>query len=282
MTERHFELVLDGLLFPECPRWHDGRLWFADQHLKRVFVVDERGTAELVVEVPNHPSGLGWDAEGRLLIVSMNDRRLLRLDGRELTQVADLSPYTHFHCNDMVVDGKGRAYIGNFGFDLWSGVAPSPTNLVLVEPGKSIRVVASGLLFPNGMVITPDERTLILSETFGERLLAFDIEADGSLSNRRVWAHIGRPTDGICLDAEGLVWAAVPARPGAFLHVAEGGAIKERISGGEYGGFACMLGGPDGRTLFLLEARDMRPGRMLENNGRIRSVRVEAPHAGRP
>lgn len=274
--------LTNDLLFPECPRWHEGRLWFSDQYRNRVFTLSADGALETMLEVPNHPSGLGWDSRGRLLVVSMHDRKLLRFEGGALRELADLSQYAEFHCNDMVVDRKGRAYVGNFGFDLWSGSNPNPTRIALVDEDGNVRVAAQNLMFPNGMVITPDAGTLIVSETFGGRLTAFDIAADGSLSNRREWAQVGKPTDGICLDAEGCIWVAVPELPGAFLRVAEGGEVKQRIDVADYGCYACMLGGPSGRTLFMLEARQLQPALMQAGNGRIRCVEVQVGHAGLP
>lgn len=283
MAQRAPTVLLDGLMFPEGPRWHDGRLWFSDMHAHEVVAVDLAGRRETIVTVPHQPSGLGWLPDGRLLVVSMVDRRLLRLDPQGLTEVADLSPLAAFHCNDMVVDSKGRAYIGNFGFDLYSGEGPKPANLVMVTPEGDARVVARDLLFPNGAVITPDGRTLILAETFARRLTAFDIEPDGSLSNRRVWAQLDVPPDGICLDAQQCIWVAVPIRPGGFLRVAEGGQVQERIDLTDRGGFACMLGGLDRRTLFMLEAFDSNPATIKgPGNGRIRIVEVDVAGAGLP
>src|SRR5215475_3975008 len=149
-------VLLDGLLFPEGPRWHAGKLWFSDMHAHRVMTVDLAGRAEVVVEVPNQPSGLGWLPDGRLLVVSMTDRRLLRLDPGGLGVVADLSALATFHCNDMVVDSRGRAYIGNFGFDLHAAAPPRSADLILVPPDEPPHVAASDLVFPNGTVITPD------------------------------------------------------------------------------------------------------------------------------
>lgn len=282
MTHGPISVLNDELLFPEGPRWHDGRLWFSDQHLKRVYAIDESGQCEMLFDVPGGPSGLGWDTRGRLLVVSMQDRKLLRLENGKLRELADLASVADFHCNDMVVDAKGRAYVGNFGFDLWGHAPPSSTRLALVDESGSVRVVAEDLMFPNGMVITPDGRTLILSETYAGRLLAFDIAPDGGLSGRRVWAELNEPTDGIALDAEGCVWVAVPLCPGRFLRVAAGGEIRQRIDVEEHGAYACMLGGRDGRTLFLLEAREGQPARMEPGNGRVRSLRVDVPHAGLP
>ena len=276
-------ILLDGLMFPEGPRWHDGRLWFSDMHAREVVAVDESGARETIVEVPNDPSGLGWLPDGDLLVVSTRDRRLLRFDGATLQEHADLSSLAPFYCNDMVVDRQGRAYVGNFGFVLHAGETLASTNLILVEPDGRAREVADDLMFPNGAVITPDAQTLIVAESGAQRLTAFAIGADGSLSDRRIWAELGRVPDGISLDAEGSIWVAVPTTPGAFVHVAEGGEVKQRIELEEHGGFACMLGGDDGKTLFLLEARTSNPAEIAgSGNGRIRTVRVDVPRAGWP
>jgi sugar lactone lactonase YvrE len=191
--------LAEGLVFPECPRWHEGKLWFSDQHAHRVMTVDLKGNIETIVEVPGQPSGLGCLPDGQLLVVSMTDRCLLRLDGRRLTLVANLKELASFHCNDMVVDRQGRAYVGNFGFDLDAGQPFKPAEVVLVTPDGDARIVASNLAFPNGTVITPDGRTLIVAETLAGRLTAFDIRPDGSLKNRRIWAQLDQVTpDGIC------------------------------------------------------------------------------------
>jgi sugar lactone lactonase YvrE len=277
-------LLIDDLVFPEAPRWHDGRLWVSDQHAREIFAVDLEGRRETILGVPGQPSGLGWLPDGRLLVVSMVDRRLLRVEAGAPVVQADLSKLAPFHCNDMVVDSKGGAYVGNFGFDLDGGEAARPTGLILVTPEGQARVVADDLLFPNGTVITPDGKTLIVGETFGARLTAFDISPDGSLSNRRVWAYLGVPPDGICLDAEGCIWVAVPLNPGRIVRVAEGGEVKERIDL-DRGGYACMLGGPDGRSLFLLEAftsHHEKAAARGRGNGRIRVVEVDVPHGGLP
>ena len=161
------EILVAGLRFPEGPRWHDGRLWFSDMHSQQVLAVDDDGKLETIVEVPQEPSGLGWLPDGRLLVVSMRDRKLMRLDPEGLVEVADLSEYASFYCNDMVVDAVGRAYVGNFGWDLHGGAPPVEANLILVEPDGSVRVAADKKRFPNGTVITPDGGTLIVGETFG-------------------------------------------------------------------------------------------------------------------
>jgi sugar lactone lactonase YvrE len=269
--------LLDGLCFPEGPRWHAGRLIFSDMQGREVVAVDLHGKRETVVRVPNRPSGLGFLPDGRLLIVSMLDRMLMRLDPSGLVAVADLGALAGGHCNDMVVDRTGRAYIGNFGFDFEGGASPAPTRLLLVTPDGQARTVGGDLLFPNGCVITKDERTLVVAETFGTRLTAFDIEADGSLSGQRLWAKLEGPPDGICLDAEGCIWVAIPTNPGSFLRVAEGGEIKARIDVPEHGAYACALGGPEGRTLFLLEAVHLAGANATPGNGRIRCVDVDVP-----
>ena len=276
-------VLLDGLMFPEGPRWHHGRLWFSDMHAHEVVAVDVEDKRESIVEVPNDPSGLGWLPDGDLIIVSMRDRKLLRFDGDALSEHADLSQITPHLCNDMVVDGQGRAYVGNFGFDLHGGGAPASTNIILAEPDGSVREVASDIFFPKGTVITPDGGSLIVGESGGQKLTAFNVEPDGGLSTRLVWAELGVPRDGIALDAEGCIWVAVPTNSGAFIRVAEGGEVKRRIELEEHGGFACMLGGAEGTTLFMLEAQSSNPAEIDgPGNGRIRMLEVEAPRAGWP
>jgi len=275
------ETLIDGLRFPEGPRWHDGRLWFSDMHSQQVLAVDLDGKVETIVEVPQDPSGLGWLPDGRLLVVSMRDRKLMRLDPQGLVEVADLSAHASFHCNDMVVDSLGRAYVGNFGWDLHGGAPPVEASLVLVEPDGAFRVVADKLRFPNGSVITPDGRTLIVVETFGPCLTAFDVAEDGSLSGRREWARMERAVpDGICLDAEDGIWVASPVS-GAVLRLVEGGQVTDRVEV-EHQAFACMLGGPERRTLFLCTAADSDPEKTHTRTGRIEHVEVPIPGAGLP
>ncbi len=283
MTHPTISPLLDDLVFPEGPRWRDGRLWFSDMHAQEVVAVTPGGEREVVARVPTNPSGLGWLPDGRLLIVSMEDRRLLRreADG-SLAEHADLSALATGRCNDMIVDASGRAYVGHFGFDLHARAEFAESSLIAVAPDGRATVAAAPLRFPNGTVITPDGGTLVVAETFGRRLTAFDIGDDGALSNRRVWAELGVPPDGICLNAEGCIWVAVP-RPGGFLRVAEGGEVRARVDLEGWGGYACMLGGGEGRTLFLLEALTADPAEMSgRGNGRIRTMEVDAPRAGLP
>jgi sugar lactone lactonase YvrE len=276
------QILLDGLTFLEGPRWRDGRLWVSDMHDHRVFTVDVSGNSETICRVPTQPSGLGWLPDGRLLIVSMTDRKLLRLEGDTLVEHADLSAVATYHCNDMVVDAAGRAYVGNFGSDIESGGSPKPAAIALVEPDGSVRSVAEDLSFPNGSVITPDGRTLIVGESWGARLTAFDIASDGSLSGRRVWAELpGTVPDGCCLDADGAIWAASPMTR-QVVRVHEGGEISERIET-EPMAIACMLGGEDRRTLFILTAPGVAAEECREKrSARIETVEVDVPGAGWP
>ena len=275
--------ILDDVAFGEGPRWRDGRLYFSDMHSQRVFTVDLDGKREEVCFVPADPSGLGWLPDGRMLVVSMQDRRLLRLepDG-ELTEVADLSSLASFHCNDMVVDARGRAYVGNFGWDLHGGGAPTNAELILVTPDGEARVVADDLEFPNGTVITDDGRTLIVGETMGRRLTVFDVADDGSLTNRRVWAQMEKVLpDGIALDAEGGIWVASPISHGCF-RVLEGGEITHKVEV-EKQAFACMLGGPERKHLLVCTAGSSDPAVCkAERDGRIEVVEVDVPGAGLP
>lgn len=274
--------LLEGLTFPEGPRWHDGRLWFSDFYAHEVVAVDLDGRRETMAEVPGQPSGLGWTPDGRLLVVSMTDRRLLRQDPGGLVEVADLSGLAGYHCNDMVVDGDGGAYVGNFGYNSHDGDDFKLADLIRVEPDGTASVAAIGLAFPNGSVITPNGGTLIVGETRGHILSAWDRAADGGLSNRRVWADLdGGYPDGICLDAEGAVWVSDP-RNKETIRVLEGGEVTERISTGDYGSFACMLGGGDRRTLFICTCLQSGPGTAELRSGRIETVQVEVPGAGWP
>lgn len=280
---RTLKTLLDGLRFGEGPRWRDGKLYFSDMHAGRVMTADLEGRSSVVCEVPNDPSGLGWLPDGTMLVVSMRDRKVMRLErGGELRVHADLSGLAPFHCNDMVVDSRGRAYVGNFGFDLHKGEAPRGTVLIMVTPDGKPRVVADELIFPNGAVITPDGRTLVVGESFGRRLTAFEIAADGSLANRRVWADLGRNVpDGIALDAEGAIWVASPTCS-EVIRVCEGGEVTERIKVAT-DAFACMLGGPDRKTLFVLTSASSDPAACRANaTAKIEITRVEVPGAGLP
>jgi sugar lactone lactonase YvrE len=280
--DMRLETLLDGLIFGEGPRWHDDRLWLSDMHAHTVLTVDLAGKREDVLHVPGKPSGLGWLPDGRLLVVSMEDRRLLRRDGGTLVLHADLARLARFHCNDMVVDRTGRAFVGNFGFDLDAGEKPRPTELIRVDADGRAVVAAGEMRFPNGSVITPDGATLIVGESFGGCLTAFSIAADGALSGRREWARLeGAVPDGICLDAENAVWVASPLSK-EVLRVHEGGAVSQRIPVGRPA-IACMLGGPDRRTLFVLSADSFRADEVIaKRSARVEVVRADVPGAGLP
>lgn len=245
--------ILKGRAFLEGPRWREGSLWLSDMHGHEVLRLTEDGACETVMSVEGRPSGLGWLPNGDMLVVSMTDRKLLRRSAAgEVSVHADLSALIPKRINDMVVDKDGRAYIGNFGFDFENGEDPVSTVLVRVDPDGSAHVVADDLAFPNGMVISPDGGTLIVGESWGLKLSAFDVSADGALSNRRTWAQFTdrRTPDGICLDEAGGVWIASPVSK-EFLRVEEGGKITDVIPAGRQA-IACMLGGADGKTLFML------------------------------
>jgi sugar lactone lactonase YvrE len=235
------------------------------------------------VEVPQQPSGLGWLPDGRMLIVSMLDRRLLRLEDGALVEHADLSQLATGQCNDMVVDSHGRAYVGNFGFDLYGGEDARETCIILIEPDGATRVAAEGIGFPNGSVITEDGNTLIVAESYGGRLIAFRIADDGVLVERRVYAQLqGAIPDGICLDAEGAVWLACPVT-GRVLRVREGGDVLDEIKVTNVGAYACMLGGDDRRTLYICTAASSDPKETVSlASGRIEAIPVDVPGVGLP
>ncbi len=244
-----------GLAFPEAPRWHGGALVFSDFYQRRVLRAGALGRVETVVELDDQPSGLGWLPDGTLLVVSMHRRQVLGFGPGGMRLHADLSRWAHAPCNDMLVDRQGRAYVGNFGFDLHVRAPFAPTVLLLVQPDGSVEVAGQDMHFPNGMALTPDGRTLIVAESYGKRLTAFDVRADGTLTHRRVWASFeekGVAPDGICLDAQGAVWMASPVSR-EVLRVREGGEVTHRIPTGEQA-TACALDG-DGRTLYVTAGR---------------------------
>lgn len=276
--------LMDGLRFSEAPRWHEGRLWFSDFFRREVIALSPDGTAHVMFQLEgDSPSGLGWRPDGTLLVVSMHEQKLLAWDGASLSTVAELAGHVGGHCNDMVVDAQGRAYVGNFGFDLYAGEAPRTTRLVRVDTDGSVHAVAEGLTFPNGMALTPDGHTLIVAETHANRLTAFDRDpATGDLGARRVWADLpGVFVDGLCLDAQGAIWVA-NARGHEVLRVAEGGRVLQTVSSGAQRSYACMLGGEDGRTLYVCTAPGIGPDNGALRQGRIGCVRVDVPHAGLP
>jgi sugar lactone lactonase YvrE len=286
-------VLLDGLAYVESARWQDGRLWFAHWGTGEIVAVDLDGRHEVV---GHGPLRLGWSIDwlpdGRLLVTG---ERLMRRE-RDGTMVlhADTSGVADHGWNEIVVDGRGNIYVNGFGFDFLGGGTPEPGIIALVTPDGTTKKVADDIDFPNGMVVTPDNGTLVISESFAGRLTAFDIADDGTLSNRRVWAE-GLGPDGICMDAEGAIWAQSAdtfthtgrddAPAGEIIRVREGGEIVERIEL-DRSCYACMLGGDDGRTLFMVLARWFGPDRMQElieaRTGQVVTARVEVPHAGWP
>lgn len=299
MTTRVVTTLFDGGGFFEGPRWRDGTWWVSDFYRHTVSRVAPDGTETVVVEVPAQPSGLGWMPDGALVISSMKDHRVLRyLDG-SLSEMADLSGLATGHLNDLVVSSAGHVYVGNFGFDLMGGGTPATADLVRVDPDGQVTVVATDLRFPNGMVITPDDSTLIVGETTGNRYTAFSIGADGSLMDRRTWASFApAPTgetfaeqlgqvvvapDGCTLDAEGHLWVA-DALGNRAVRVAPGGEMVEEISGPDgLGVYACQLGGPNGTTLLMCCAPDFfEHNRATAREARLATVEVDVPHAGLP
>ena len=277
------QVLMTGIAFGESPRWHDDRLWFCDWGAQELIAVDLEGRCEVIARVPSFPFCIDWLRDGRLLVVSAAERRLLRRepDG-SMVMHTDLSRLSRHPWNDIVVDGRGNAYVGDIGFDFPGGEF-APGLLALVTPDGSARQVADGVAFPNGLVVTPDNSTLILAESYANRLTAFDIGADGSLSNRRLWAGLGRGVpDGICIDAENAIWYGdVPNM--RCVRVREGGEVLQTIEL-DRGCFACMLGGADRKTLFMV-AREWRgPASMAkqERTGQVLTAKVSTAGAGWP
>jgi sugar lactone lactonase YvrE len=278
------DTLTTGLAFGESPRWHEGRLWVADWAAEELIAVDLEGRSEVVARVRSFPFCFDWQPGGGLLVVSAAARQLLRRrsDGSFET-FADLAGLSSHPWNEIVVDGRGNAYVNNIGFDLGAGAPFVPGTVAVVTPGGAAREVADGVAFPNGMVVTADNSTLIVAESYAGRLTAFDIGADGDLSNRRVWADLGDAApDGICLDEEGAVWYGdVPNR--RCVRVGEGGDVLATVEL-DRGCFACMLGGPDGRTLFLVTREWHGPESMAaeERTGQVQTIAAPARGAGWP
>jgi sugar lactone lactonase YvrE len=274
-------VLVDNLAFPESPRWHRNRLWFCDWGAQEIIGLDLQGQGKVVVRVESFPFCIDWLPDGRLLVVSGTALWRSEPNGA-LARYADLERLDDHSWNDIVVDGRGNAYVNNIGFDFPGGEV-TPGIIALVEPDGSAREVADDIQFPNGMVVTPDNSTLIVAESYGGRLSAFEIALDGSLSNRRTWADVdsGAP-DGICLDAEGAIWYAdVPNQ--RCVRVAEGGEVLQTIEL-DRGCFACMLGGPQGTTLFLTTNDWRGPAGIAAGTraGQLLAVDAPARHAGWP
>lgn len=296
--EPQISTIVEGFCFLEAPRWHHERIWFSDFYTHQVLSAQGDGSdLRVEADVPGQPSGLGWLPDGRLLVVSMHDARVLRRehDGTLVTH-ADLAGLVGGYPNDMVVDATGASYVGNFGFDLDAGLPLKPADIVRISPGGEAQVAAGGLYFPNGSVITPDGSYLV-AETFGNRISAFSIDSAGLLVRHRVWAQFADlprtetfeltledalvTPDGMCLDAEGALWVADTSGR-RVIRVTEGGEILDEIPT-EHAAFACMLGGHDGRTLFICTAPDyFVEARKAARESTLVAVRVDVPHDGRP
>jgi sugar lactone lactonase YvrE len=279
------KILMTGIIFGEQPRWHGDRLWFSDWGSREVIAVDLHGTSEVVVRAPSFPCCVDWLPDGRLLLVSAREGVLLRRepDGRLVTHGALSGVSKPPAGNELVVDGRGNAYVNGGGFDLLAGEPFAPGIVALVTPHGLARRVAGDLAFPNGMLVTPDNATLIVAESYAKRLSAFEIGADGNLSRRRVWADLGDGVpDGICLDAEGAVWYAdVPNK--RCVRVREGGEVLQRIEL-DRGCFACALGGADRSTLFMMAAEWNGPARMFAEprTGQVLAAKAPAPGVGWP
>ena len=275
-------IIADGLTFGEGPRWHDGSLWVSDMLANEILRIELDGRMQRVAEVSGSPSGLGWLPDGRMLAVSMVDGVVLAIADGQSEVYADLNSISGGTPNDMIVDSQGRAYVGNAGCNLFEGLNPNPTNLILVDNGK-VSQVADGLVFPNGMAISPDGNTLFVAETFAHKVTAFTIAVDGSLSDRRAFAELpNRTPDGICLDAEGAVWVC-SAETSEVLRVSDGGAISECIDLGGRFAAACVTGG-ENRCTLLVVSSDTTPEKFMrgESTCRIEAYNIDIPGVGAP
>jgi sugar lactone lactonase YvrE len=275
-------VLLDDLVVGESPRWHDGRLWCSNWGAGQILAVDAGGSTEVMVELPSStlPFCFDWLPDRTLLVVAGPEARLMRQEGGgALVRHADLSPLSRYPWNEIVVDGRGNTYLNSICFDMMGGGEFQPGIIALLTADGELRRVAEDIAFPNGMVVTPDNRTLIVSESYAARLTAFDIAADGSLSNRRVWAQLQDPPDGISLDADGTVWAAAMNR---CVRVAEGGEVLQAITL-DRSCFACMLGGESDPTLFIMAAEWNGPeGMTAQRTGQVVTTQAPSPRAGWP
>ena len=283
MTE--LQILMTGIVFGEQPRWHEDRLWFSDWGPPEVIAVDLEGNSEVILRARSFPCCVDWLPDGRLLLVSAREGLLVRRerDGSLVTHGDLIGVFDPPPGNELVVDGRGNAYVNGPGFDMMAGAEFAPGSVALVSPDGSARLVADDIAFPNGMLVTPDNSTLIVADSYGKCLTAFDITADGGLSNRRVWADLGDGVpDGICLDVENAVWYGdVPNQ--RCVRVGEGGEVLQTIEL-DRGCFACALGGPNRSTLFMMATEWRGPENMLQGprTGQVLSVEAPAPGAGWP
>ncbi|NNJ90269.1 MAG: hypothetical protein HKP55_01225 [Gammaproteobacteria bacterium] len=268
------ETLIDGLAFPEGPRWHDGFFWFTDQHARRVYRSDVNGNLEIITATDDLPGGLGWLPDGSLLVVYMTQRKVMRWDGNKLYEYADLSALASFHCNDMLADAHGRVYVGNFGFDLHAGARQSKAEIIMIDTDTSLHLFSDEVIFPNGCVLTTDLNTLVVAETFAHRLTAFVLDNKGMSVSSYVWAELADMTpDGICIDNKGLIWVASPGTNEVLLVQKGGDKVARCMTVGTP--YACMLGGEDGQTLYVCTSETDDPGKAAQmKSGRIERVKV--------
>jgi len=271
----HTTTLVDGLMFPEAPRWFEGELWFTDQYARRVVRMQPDGSFIEVIQTPDLPGGLGWLPDGTALVVLMTERRVCRIVNGQLEDYADLSELASFHCNDMLVDNQGRAWVGNFGYDLHGGEPVKTAEIILIPLNGLPRIAAQDVTFPNGMAITADGNTLIVAETFATRITAFDISTDGQLSNPHIWAELnGAYPDGLCLAPDGTLWVATP-NINQVLQLREGGEILSRtITHGRP--YACMFGGNNSQQLYITSSETDDPEQAkTQQSGRIEKILAE-------
>jgi sugar lactone lactonase YvrE len=278
----NLEILATGLAFGESPRWHAGRLWLANWGAQEVLALTSDGAREVMAHVPTFNFSIDWSAEGQLLVTSATLVLRQQRDGtlKPFVDVREIAPNG---LNEIVVDGHDNIYVNGPGFNLMTGEEPKPGEVILVTPDGAMRQVADGVAFPNGMAVTPDNSTLVVAESHARRLTAFDIAHDGSLSNRRIWADLGDGVpDGICLDVEGAIWYAdVPNK--RCVRVREGGEVLQSVQA-DRGCFACMLGGADGRTLFIVAKEWLGASNMANapRDGQVVTTTAPSTHAGRP
>ncbi|WP_144097449.1 SMP-30/gluconolactonase/LRE family protein [Croceicoccus sediminis] len=280
MKEHQLTVLASDFIFPEGLIWRDGGLWMSDMFGKACFQLSAGGEKQSICSVPNRPSGIGFLPDGTPLVVSMVDRKLMKLVDGGLQVHADLSDVATGEVNDILVDDAGRAYVGNFGYDLFGGAEAQTANIAMVMPDGSVSIVADDLVFPNGMVLVDGGRTMVVSETFANRLTAYDVDEHGKLSNRRVYVDLGeRAPDGLCVDKQDGIWVSSFVT-GEFLRVTPDGAITDLIACGDKRAVACALGGEDGRTLYCStfggHLEDMVAQKRV---GSIETVKVEVPGA---
>jgi len=278
MKDHQLAVFAEGFVLLEGPRWRDGHLWVSDVWDHCIYRIAPDGRREVVAQTQHHPSGLGFLPDGALLAVSMGDRKVLKIVNGELTEHADLSEIATGDANDMVVDSYGRAYVGNLGYDILAGEEPAPATIALVETDGTVRAAGFGSEFPNGMGLIRQEQVLVVAETWAKRIIAYDREADGTLSNRRVYADLGdRSPDGICVDREDGIWVS-SFNTSEFVRVLEGGMITDRAACPGRVAVACQLGGDDGQSLFCTTVSgDLDDVRKRRRKAAIELVRVDVP-----